>query len=139
MAGANIIYGLGMLELGITLDFAQLVIDNEIAAMIKWAVKGIQVSDYEMAVNVIKDVGVAGEFVTHQHTYDNFKTGQSNTRLFDRQMREGWEALGGKDLLERATEKAKFILENHKPDPLPDGTADYMAEIIKEAQDEEGL
>ncbi len=139
MAGANIIYGLGMLELGITLDFAQLVIDNEIAAMIKWAVKGIQVSDYEMAVNVIKDVGVAGEFVTHQHTYDNSKTGQSNTRLFDRQMREGWEALGGKDLLERATEKAKFILENHKPDPLPDGTADYMAEIIKEAQDEEGL
>ncbi len=139
MAGANIIYGLGMLELGITLDFAQLVIDNEIAAMIKWAVKGIQVSDYEMAVNVIKDVGVAGEFVTHQHTYDNFKTGQSNTRLFDRQMREGWEALGGKDLLERATEKAKFILENHKPDPLPEGTADFMAEIIQEAQEEEGL
>lgn len=139
MAGANIIYGLGMLELGITLDFAQLVIDNEIAAMIKWAVKGIQVSDYEMAVNVIKDVGVAGEFVTHQHTYDNFKTGQSNTRLFDRQMRESWEALGGKDLLERATEKAKFILENHKPDPLPEGTADFMAEIIQEAQEEEGL
>jgi len=139
LAGANIIYGLGMLELGITLDFAQLVIDNEIAAMIKWAVKGIQVSDYEMAVNVIKDVGVAGEFVTHQHTYDNFKTGQSNTRLFDRQMRESWEALGGKDLLERATEKAKFILENHKPDPLPEGTADFMAEIIQEAQEEEGL
>lgn len=128
-----------MLELGITLDFAQLVIDNEIAAMIKWAVKGINVDDYEMAVHVIKEVGVAGEFVTHQHTYDNFKAVQSSTRLFDRQMREGWEAMGGNDLLERATEKAKFILENHKPDPLPDGAAAYMAEIIEEAREEENL
>ncbi|HED24136.1 MAG TPA: [trimethylamine--corrinoid protein] Co-methyltransferase, partial [Firmicutes bacterium] len=28
--GANLIYGAGMLELGVTFDFAQLLIDNEI-------------------------------------------------------------------------------------------------------------
>ena len=58
LAGANVIYGLGMLELGITFDFAQLVIDNEIAEMIKHVVKGIDVNDYTMATNVIKEVGV---------------------------------------------------------------------------------
>jgi len=31
LAGANVIYGLGMLEMGITFDLAQLVLDNEIA------------------------------------------------------------------------------------------------------------
>lgn len=139
LAGANLIYGLGMLELGITFDFAQLVIDNEIAEMVKYAVKGIDVNDYNMATNVIKDVGIGGEFVTHDHTFDNFKTAQSNTTLFDRSMRETWEMMGGQDLLERATEKAKWVLENHKVDPLPAGTEALMEDLIAEAQEEEGL
>ncbi|MBQ6811093.1 MAG: trimethylamine methyltransferase family protein, partial [Firmicutes bacterium] len=50
LAGANVIYGLGMLELGITFDFGQLVIDNEIAMMIKHVVNGIEINDYNMAV-----------------------------------------------------------------------------------------
>ena len=39
MAGANLIYGPGMLESGITFDFAQLVLDNEFARMIKQTMK----------------------------------------------------------------------------------------------------
>ena len=139
LAGANVIYGLGMLELGITFDFAQLVIDNEIAEMIKHVVKGIDVNDYTMATNVIKEDGVGKEFVTNMHTFDNFRKVQSSTTLFDRRMREGWEEMGGKDLLERATEKAKYILENHKPDPLPAGTDVLIDDILAEAAEEEGV
>ena len=35
LAGANLIYGLGMIESGMTFDFGQLVMDDEIARMIK--------------------------------------------------------------------------------------------------------
>ena len=34
LAGANLIYGAGMLEAGMTFSFGQLVIDDEIAAMV---------------------------------------------------------------------------------------------------------
>ena len=139
LAGANVIYGLGMLELGITFDFAQFVIDNEIAEMIKQVVRGIDVCDYTMATDVIKDVGIGGEFVTHMHTYENFKKVQSDPKVFDRRMRENWEAMGGKSVLERATEQAKYILENHKPDPLPAGTEKLMEDMIAQAEEEEGL
>ncbi len=125
-----------MLELGITFDYAQLVIDNEMAEMIKYTIKGIDINDYTMAVDVIKDVGIGGEFISHDHTFSNFKTNQSGTTLFDRRMRESWEDLGGKNLLERATEKAKWILENHKPDPLPAGTEALMEDVIAEAEEE---
>lgn len=125
--------------MGITFDFAQLVIDNEIAEMVKYIVKGIDISDYNMATNVIKEVGIGGEFVTHEHTYDNFRTAQSHSTLFNRAMRESWMAAGGKDLLEAATEKAKWVLENHKPDPLPSGAAELMEDIIAEAAAEEGV
>jgi len=35
LAGAKLIYGMGMLELGITFSLTQLVIDNKIAKMVK--------------------------------------------------------------------------------------------------------
>ena len=138
LAGANVIYGLGMLELGITYDFAQLVIDNEIAKAIKYAVKGIHVSDADMAVDVMRDVGIGGEFVSHMHTFQHFRENQFDTRLFDHQMRETWEAAGGKDLYERAREKAIDILENHQPQPLPEGTDKLFEEVISEAEEELG-
>ena len=137
-SGANLIYGLGMLELGMTMDYAQLIIDNEIAIMIKRAVAGINVTDEDLAVDVIKQVGASGEFISHKHTRLNFRQAQSRTDLFDRRMRGAWLNDGAKDLTERAYEKAKGILENHTPDPLPAGAAETIKEIVKEADTKYG-
>ena len=49
LAGANLIYGLGMIESGMTFDFGQLVMDNEFAGMIKQCVRGIRVDDEALA------------------------------------------------------------------------------------------
>jgi len=138
-AGANLIYGLGMLELGITFDYAQLVMDNEMAKMINKAVGGIKVSDESMAVDVIKSVGAAGEFITHEHTYQHFRTEQSQSKLIDRTMRDTWLEKGAKDFTERAYDEALNILENYKPDPLPPGVAATIRSIVEAAEEEYGL
>jgi trimethylamine--corrinoid protein Co-methyltransferase len=54
LAGANMIYGLGMIDLGMTLDFSQLVVDNEIAKMTRRILEGIPVSSDTLAVEVIR-------------------------------------------------------------------------------------
>lgn len=138
LAGANLIYGLGMLELGMAFDYAQLVMDNEIARMVKKAVGGIEVSDEDLAVDVIQQVGAGGEFVSHEHTFRHFRE-QSQNRLIDRRMRDAWLADDSKDMTERAYEEAKYLLENHKPDPLPAGAAETMREIVAGAEEEYGL
>ena len=48
LAGANIIYGLGMLEMGVTLCFKQLLMDADMAAMIKHILAGVPVNDYTL-------------------------------------------------------------------------------------------
>ena len=53
LAGANLIYGPGMIESGVTFDCAQFVMDNEIARMIKHVVGGIRVDDETLAVEDI--------------------------------------------------------------------------------------
>lgn len=136
LAGANVIYGAGCLESGLTFDYAKLVMDAEMIRGVQQVVKGIEVNDETLGIDVIKEVGPGGEFMTHPHTFKHMKE-LSQSRLFDRRNRESWqEFAGGKDLTERAYEEAKHILENHKPAPLPDGAAEAMKSIIEEYEAE---
>ena len=71
LAGANLVYGLGMLEMGQVLSFSQMVMDNEFAAMIKRSIRGIEVNDELMAVDLIKQVGIGGNFLGEKHTLEH--------------------------------------------------------------------
>ena len=119
LAGANMIYGVGMLDSALTWDYASALLQNEFIEMVLRVVNGIQVSDETFAMDVIREVGPAGEFITHQHTYDNFKK-LSNPKLMDRDNRENWEAAGSQDIAELAYEKSLDIIENYKSEPRPD-------------------
>ncbi len=139
LAGANMIYGLGMIDLGMTLDFGQLVIDNEMAKMVRQVIGGIPVNEETLAIDVIRKVGAGGHFLMEEHTYKHMKTVQSQSKLFDRNTRQAWQASGGKDLATRANEEARYILENHKPEPLPESVAKTLREMIEEAEEEWGV
>jgi trimethylamine--corrinoid protein Co-methyltransferase len=136
LAGANLIYGLGMLEMGMTLSWAQLVMDNEIAGMVKHVVQGIPVNDETLAVDVIHEVGAFGDFISHEHTRKHMRALQSQPKLIDRRRRDFWQQLGGTDLAERAREEAKYILKTHKPDPLPPGVSSTLRSIVQSAEEE---
>ena len=138
MAGANLIYGLGMIEMGMTIDFGQLVMDNEFAKMIKFLLRGIPVNDETLAVDVIREIGIGKNFLSHDATFKHMRA-QSQPNLIDRRMREEWEASGSTDISARASEEARRILENHKPDPLPDDVLATMRSIVEEAEQELGV
>jgi trimethylamine--corrinoid protein Co-methyltransferase len=127
-----------MLEMGVTFDFGQLVMDNEFAAMIKHAVNGIPVNDETLAVEVIKEVGPFKDFLSHKHTLKHMRS-QSQPGIIDRRRRTKWEQLGGNDIYQRATEKAREILETHKPEPLPEGVLSNLRSIVEEAEAEMGV
>lgn len=130
------IYGLGMLELGVTFSFAQLLIDDEIATMVKRVVQGITVNDVTMAVDVINKVGAGKDFLGQRHTREFMTKEQSKPKLIDRRMRGAWNNRGGQSMAERANVKAIEILENHKPTPLPDDVLKTFKEIIQRAERE---
>ena len=127
-----------MIEMGMTIDFGQLVMDNEFAGMIKHAVQGVVVNDETLAADVIREIGVGKDFLSHESTYKHMRS-QSQPTLIDRNMREDWTAAGSTDIYQRSLEQAEFILENHKPDPLPDGAAETIRSIVEEAEAELGV
>jgi trimethylamine--corrinoid protein Co-methyltransferase len=135
LAGANVIYGLGMLEMGITFDLAQLVLDNEIAGMILYSLNGIIVNDETLSVDVIRELGIGKDYMSHASTYKHMRS-QSQVQLIDRRMREDWEAAGSMDIYKRAHARVLEILETYEPSPLPANVLNAIQSIIEEAEKE---
>lgn len=135
LAGTNLIYGLGMIESGVTFDYAQLVIDDEIARMVKHVVGGIGVSDARLAVDDIASVGSFGDFLSLDATMAHMRE-TSQPALIDRRVREDWEARGSTDMYQRARERAREILETHVPDPLPGDVRQRVRNIVDDADRE---
>jgi trimethylamine--corrinoid protein Co-methyltransferase len=138
LAGANLIYGLGMIESGMTFDFGQLVMDDEFARMVKHAVAGIPVNDETLAVDIIAGVGPFRDFLSEDHTMRHMRE-QSQPRFIDRRVREEWAAQGSSTIHERATAKAREILETHEPLPVPEAAREEMRAIIAEAEKHLGV
>ncbi len=134
LAGANMIYGVGMLDSALTWDYASALLQNEFLDMVLKVVGGIQVSEANIAYNVIKDVGPAGEFITHDHTYKNFRQ-LSHPKLMNRNTRDNWEGAGSPDIVELAYEKALDILENYKPAPRSESVQKDLDRIYAEFEE----
>ena len=137
MAGANQIYGAGMIESGVTFDFGQLVMDNEFARMIKYTVAGIPVDDDTLAVEDIAKVGAFGDFLSLDATLRHMRE-LSQPVILDRRVREDWEARGSQDLAAVARATALELIETHEPLPLDPDMAKQIHGIIEAADREKG-
>jgi len=138
LAGANQIYGAGMIESGVTFDFGQLVMDNEFAKMIKHVVAGIRVDDESLAVEDIARVGAFGDFLSLDATLKHMRE-LSQPEVLDRRVREDWEARGATDLAARSRARALELIDTHKPLPLDADVAKQIRGIIEAADREKGV
>jgi trimethylamine--corrinoid protein Co-methyltransferase len=136
MAGANLIYGAGMLDSGLIFSYTQLVIDNDIFKMVRKVMQGMHVDDENLAVDIIKSVGPGGDFLTQEHTMKYMRALPSAPKLIERGNRERWLSRGGKDFAERAAARAAEIFANHKPTPLSEDAKSALRTIVEEADAE---
>ncbi len=139
MAGASAIFGLGMLESGITFDFLQAVLDNDIARMVKFAVKGVSVTEKFMALDEIKEAGHTGNFMMSPMTLEYMRSMPSNPDTFERNNRSRWESTGKVNAEDTAKEKLLDIFQNHKPEPISPSVAEDIRKLRKEAERAEGI
>ena len=135
MAGVNMIYGAGMLELGQTFSLEQLVIDNDIIAMNNRALEGVPVNDTTLAVDAIKEVGTGQDFIGHETTIENMDIA-SNPTVFNRDMLGDWRAQGSKSAAEAAHDIVVDVLKNHEVMPVDDAVLEAWKAIVKEADAE---
>ncbi|WP_420546705.1 trimethylamine methyltransferase family protein [Curvivirga sp.] len=117
LAGSNYIHhSAGFLESLLTVAYEQYVIDNDINGAIMRMVRGIEVTDETLSLDVIHDVcNGPNHFLGHQQTIQLMNSEYLYPDLMNRATRDDWEAAGEADLRKTAIEHAKNTLENHWP------------------------
>ncbi len=120
LAGSNFIHhAAGMLENMSTVAAEQFVIDNDILGMVMRVVRGIEVNDETLALDVIDEVGPGGHYLMAKHTLRHMRSElYYPSNVVDRQGWDMWQQDGALDAQERAKQIARDILAEHQPEPL---------------------
>ncbi len=114
--------------------FEQAVIGNEICDMVYRILRGIEVNPETLAVDVIREIGPGGQFLTHNHTFEHFKLENWDAKLSNRMARDEWIESGALDVGARAREEVKKILATHHPKPLDPAVQRKLQQIVEEAE-----
>jgi trimethylamine--corrinoid protein Co-methyltransferase len=125
LAGANVIFGMGLTDLGITFSYVQLIIDDMIVENIK---------------------GLIGGDIRSKVVYDPERFSYLTSKGFPSRL---WSPQGvikrmfpvdqflpsTPDIVSEARQKLQDILNSHKPEPLPPAVQRKIREIIIEEED----
>ncbi|MBW1999370.1 MAG: trimethylamine methyltransferase family protein [Deltaproteobacteria bacterium] len=112
----------------------QAIIANEICGFINRILEGIEVNPDTLAIDVIREIGPGGEYLTHDHTMKHFKSEQWDAKLGNRLPRDLWEEKGAMDIRARAREIYKKILDTHQPKPLDPDVQKKLHDIVAQAE-----
>ncbi len=130
MSGANLNHDVGYLDFGRTGSLEMVVIMDEIIDQLRRLQRNIPVSDDELGLDVIQEVGPGGQFLTHAHTLKHFQSTQWRPRLICRESFEKWERSGSRSLLDRSRQRLQEILETHRPLPIPPEKAQVIRSLV---------
>jgi len=120
LAGSNYIHhSAGFLESMLTVSYEQYVIDDDINGSIMRMVRGIEVNDETLSVEVIDQVcQKGGNYLGTKQSRKMMRSEFYYPHTGDRERRREWEKAGSLDMRERARARAQQILETHEPTRL---------------------
>jgi trimethylamine--corrinoid protein Co-methyltransferase len=130
LAGSNFIHhSAGLLESMLTVAYEQYVIDDDINGAIMRMVRGIEVTEETLSIDVIRQVCAGeGHYLGTEQSLQLMQSEYYYPHTANRQSRDDWRMTGAQTMAEAARAKAKQILRTHKPQPIP---ADVDAQIRK--------
>jgi len=130
LTGTNLAHDIGYLEAGLTTSPEMIVFTAEMISMMRRFMEGVSLDADSLALEVIHQVGPGGDFLTARHTLKHFRE-LWQPALISRQRMDDWAADGSRRLGERLREKTVSIIEEHRPEPLPDGVREEIAYTLK--------
>jgi trimethylamine--corrinoid protein Co-methyltransferase len=89
--------------------------DNEILGMCERVLRGIEVSDDTLAVDLIEEVGPGGNFIAESHTVMHMMDEFFNPSLADRLLYDEWKKSGSLTMKDRARQKLRELMKSPHP------------------------
>ena len=129
---SDMLLGAGLLHGSRILSYEMLLMDAEIWSILHALFQGIEINEETLALDVIREVGPGGNFLTHKHTRQHMRERWQPT-LMDRRPYNVWEEKRD-GARQWAREKAQQILKAYHPEPLEEGLQKELRKIIESVE-----
>lgn len=125
--GHIVVQCMGVLDAIMTTSYEKFIIDEELVRRLVRIKQGVEVSKDSLALEAIQEIGHSGSYLTHQSTFEKFRSRWMPT-ISGCESYSDWTTAGSEDVVIKANRKYKEIL-NNAPENLLDPHIDQ--EILK--------
>jgi trimethylamine--corrinoid protein Co-methyltransferase len=140
LAGVNMMSGPGMMDFESCFSLEKLAIDAEIVGMAKRLVAGVDDSAEPLALEVMREIGHAGNFLKSKHTRRHFRREDYiPTEVIDRDFRQTWFDKGALDANARAHRRVQELIAAWQPLDLDPAVAADLESIATRYAKANGL
>ena len=122
------------LDMDLVVDFPDLVFCNECIGAIERLTREVVVDETTLALDVIGEAGIGGEFLSNSHTFKNFRANLWMPKIIERRNWEFWEQQGKQTVIEKATAIVRNMLENPPEKLLTEEVEAAIDKIVMDAQ-----
>jgi trimethylamine--corrinoid protein Co-methyltransferase len=139
-AGVNMVYhAAGWLEGGLCASYEKFVMDCETLQQIITYMRPVSVTEDDIAVDAIRDVGPDGHFFGTEHTQSRYETAFYGPFLSDWSNFENWQERGSVDAVNRANGIWKQVLAEYEEPPMDAGVREELTEFVERRKREGGV
>jgi len=119
-AGASLICeAAGMQASLLGTAFESYVIDDDLLAAVQRTVRGIEVTEDTLALDVIREtIADEGHFLGHPDTVGRMRTDFVYPKVGSRETPVPWEEAGARDVRERARDRVRTVMRTHYPEHI---------------------
>lgn len=142
LAGTDMICSAGAASVDKVFDQLALLMGNEVAGWVRHVVKGIEVNEETIPLDLMVELGPAplgGNYLGAPHTLKRYREALwQPSKVTNRLGRDAWIELGEPSIRERTTAVADKILATYEPD-LPESRQQALRDLVAEIVDREGV
>jgi trimethylamine--corrinoid protein Co-methyltransferase len=125
-----VMHAVGWLEGGLTASYEKFIIDAESLAMFAHFLRGFEINEETLALDMIAEVGPGGHHFGTSHTQARFSTEFYESFLADRLGYQTWFEAGSFDAAKRANLIWKDLLNHYQIPPMDPGLAEALQEYV---------
>lgn len=131
---------IGVVGAGVGHSLEMTIIQDEALSYLKRMLASFKVNDETLALDVIREVGIGGNFLAQTHTAKHMRRELWRSKgIFTRLDYQAWADAGATSSLDRAAARLDEILQDYPPEPALDPHQVRLLQEIKERAVEEAV
>ncbi len=134
LSGATLVHDVGFLDCADIGSLEMLVMNDEIIGMMRRVLRGVEITDDTLMLDLIDRIGPGGEFMSTKETAKRCRAEIWVPTLMNRDPWVQWDASGSTTMGTRIKAKVDHLLSTHVPLQLPDGASGKIEAILTAAE-----